>query len=148
MHIKPENRTPESIAAFAEIGKLMTAWAERFIARTARHNQQIKEKILPLKRMAPFCRSDTQNKELQQLERQLGSDHSIPKLAASIPGAKLAFTGSPKMDTGAAFMLLATYADLGLQEEHHVSDALIALVIAARGDEHLAAQKKTGQRPT
>jgi len=119
--------------AFLEIGKLMTAWVAQLSIRYKLFNDSV------LIELAAYRKTSYYNDDFRSQQERVGALNaflrpvlSVAYLKRTIPGVALVLSGSPKMDTGAAFMLFASHADLSLPEDNQVSDSLILLTVAAR----------------
>jgi len=123
----------ENTDPFQQIGTLMTEWANRLAGRDQLRNDDIKQEIATrFSRTPDWDLTNHQRKEKQQLIRSVRPVRTVAYLKKTMSAAPSVFSGSPRMDTGAAFMLLATHADLQMKEDKETSDALLELVKQAK----------------
>lgn len=120
--------------AFKNIGTLMTAWVAKLPIRDAEHNARIKTQLEKYARIPTWDLSRDQIQERDGLMNSFNTPRTVSHLKRGIPGLDAVLKGSPRMDTGAAIMLLGSYADFSKEEDNATSDELIKLVVLSCPD--------------
>lgn len=127
-----QTTTLSPVEAFSEIGKLMSTWVAKLAVRDNLHNAAVLAELKICAKVAAYDRNSTQRARHDSLRNSLRSPRSVSMLKNQVPGLANMLAGSNKMDTGAAFMLIGTHADLSLSEDRLVSDEFVKLVHLAR----------------
>ena len=121
-----------STEAFARIGTLMTNWMTRLSERDIARNSVIRTELETLGRSTSYAQQRSNASRIAVLNASVKAVRTIARLKSTIPALACVLDGSPKMDTGAALMLLAQHADFSVPEDETASDVLIGLIRTAR----------------
>lgn len=132
--------------AFKNIGLLMTAWCARLPVRDLEHNAKIKEQLVKFEKIPYYDLNDRQREERDKLNKSIVTVRTIAQIKRTVPGVDSVLKGSPRMDTGAAFMMLGTHADFSKEEDNDASFELMKLVVAARPNWNPEAGKSTAKK--
>lgn len=116
---------------FAEIGQLLSSWTSRLRVQDDQHNNAVQGELETFGRRAPYERTRTQQERIDFLRASLRPVRSVAHLKTRVPGIGPVLAGSANMDTGAAFMLIGSYANLRDPQDLAVSNELSRLVIQA-----------------
>lgn len=136
--------------AFAKIGELLRSWIPVLAERDAAHNAMISAETKSFAGRPRWGLSSGERDRLDHLESSKVRVRTASHLKSAVPALAAVLVGSPKMDAGAAFMLIGTHADLSMPLDNEVSGSVLALVLAARPMSHgvePSPPKKTGRKP-